>query len=57
MGYYKEQEEYFTGTSDGDKRWLDWLEYFYENSDFGPADDDVRYIMWENFKQERGVEV
>ena len=33
-----------------------WLEYFYSESDFGPADDDVRNIMWDNFLREEGLE-
>jgi hypothetical protein len=33
---------------------LEWLEWFYCNADFGPADDDVRRDMKEQFKRETG---
>lgn len=33
-----------------------WLEYFYGEADFGPADGDVKQIMWENFLDEEGLE-
>ncbi len=28
---------------------LEWLRYFYQKADFGPADDDVRQIIEEDF--------
>lgn len=33
---------------------LEWLRYFYGEADFGPADDDVRYIIEQNFEREMG---
>lgn len=34
---------------------LKYLRWFYENADFGPADDDVRSIMNEQYVREGGV--
>lgn len=36
---------------------LEYLEWFWENADFGPADDDVRYIMQEEYESETGKKV
>lgn len=36
---------------------LDFLQWFYCNADFGPADSDVRYYLKEQFKQQTGVEL
>ena len=33
---------------------LEWLEWFYANCDFGPAHEDVVYIMQEAFVKETG---
>lgn len=33
---------------------LEWLQWFYETADFGPADDDVRYLMEQKFTKETG---
>lgn len=33
---------------------LEWLTYFYQNADFGPADGDVRDSLKEYFVRERG---
>ena len=33
---------------------LEWLEWFFYNADFGPADTDVRIIMEERFEAEIG---
>ena len=33
---------------------LEWLRYFYDNADFGPADWDVRRIIQENFEHSTG---
>ena len=30
---------------------LEWLQWFYQNADFGPADDDVHRIMEDRFKE------
>lgn len=40
--------------SDADNE-LKYLRWFYENADFGPADDDVRQIMNEQYVREGGV--
>ena len=40
--------------SDADNE-LKYLRWFYENADFGPADDDVRQIMNEQYIREGGV--
>lgn len=36
---------------------IEWLEWFYGNADFGPADDDVRFSLAEQFKEETGKEL
>ena len=36
---------------------LEYLQWFYENADFGPADGDVREIMDREFKKETGKEL
>lgn len=33
---------------------LEFLEYFYAVADFGPADDDVRDIIKQQFEEETG---
>lgn len=33
---------------------LEWLRWFYQNADFGPAHGDVIYILQENFKEQGG---
>jgi hypothetical protein len=33
---------------------LEWLKFFYQEADFGPADDDVRLIIKERFESETG---
>lgn len=40
--------------SDADNE-LKYLRWFYENADFGPADDDVRQIMNEQYVRSGGV--
>jgi hypothetical protein len=40
--------------SDADNE-LKYLRWFYENADFGPADDDVRSIMNEQYVREGGI--
>ena len=40
---------------DKDEKWKKWLEYFYIEADFGPADDEVRMMMYEDFKEETGI--
>lgn len=34
---------------------LEYLQYFYSQADFGPADDDVRYYIEEAFKRDTGL--
>ena len=34
---------------------LQWLRYFYENADFGPAHQDVIDIIAEDFTKETGM--
>lgn len=36
---------------------FEFLEWFYENADFGPADEDVREFMKRNFKKKTGKEI
>lgn len=36
---------------------LEWLRYFYQEADFGPAHEDVVYIIEENFKEETSKEL
>ena len=38
-----------------DSVYQEWLEYFYVNADFGPADDDVRQYMFEQFLDDVGI--
>lgn len=33
---------------------LEWLQYFYQEADFGPADEDVRAIIKRNFTRATG---
>ena len=33
---------------------LEYLKWFWENADFGPADDDVRMMLNEDFERETG---
>lgn len=33
---------------------LEYLQYFYDHVDFGPADDDARYSIEQNFVRETG---
>lgn len=33
---------------------LEWLKWFYQNCDFGPADGDVRASLRDEFQQETG---
>jgi hypothetical protein len=40
--------------SDADNE-LKYLRWFYENADFGPADDDIRQYMNEQYVREGGV--
>ena len=35
----------------------EWLEYFYDNADFGPADDDVRCLIMLRFEKKTGKRV
>jgi hypothetical protein len=34
-----------------------WLEWFYQEADFGPADSDVRYYLKKQFMEETGFEM
>lgn len=36
---------------------LEFLEWFYFNADFGPADGDVKYIMKKEFMEETGKQL
>ena len=36
---------------------LEWLQYFYGEADFGPADDDVRWLIKKAFIEETGKEL
>ena len=36
---------------------LEYLQWFFVNSDFGPADGDVRLLMEEQFTKETGKQV
>lgn len=36
---------------------LEYLKWFYNNADFGPADGDVRHYMDEKFKRQTGKEL
>jgi hypothetical protein len=33
---------------------LEWLEFFYDMADFGPADGDVRWMIKQEFKKQIG---
>lgn len=35
----------------------EWLEWFYENADFGPAHGDVIIMLQEQFESETGLKV
>jgi hypothetical protein len=34
-----------------------WLEWFYQEADFGPADSDVRYYMKKDFMKATGLDM
>ena len=36
---------------------LEYLRYFFEEADFGPAHEDVVYIISSNFKEETGKDL
>lgn len=36
---------------------LEWLQWFYAVADFGPANEEVRYYLQEDFKKETGKEI
>lgn len=36
---------------------LEWLTWFCQEADFGPADSDVRHALKERFKKETGKEL
>lgn len=36
---------------------LEFLKWFFINADFGPADEDVRWSMEQEFKDETGKDV
>jgi hypothetical protein len=36
---------------------LEWLRYFYETADFGPAHEDVVNIIENRFKEETGKDL
>ena len=36
---------------------LEYLQWFYANADFGPADSDVRYYMDESFKEDTNKDI
>jgi len=36
---------------------LEWLAWFYQMADFGPADGDVRYFMKQDFQKEKGKDL
>ena len=36
---------------------LEWLKYFYNEADFGPAHEDVVSLIEDYFKQETGKEL
>lgn len=37
--------------------YAEWLEWFYENADFGPAHEDVIFGMVEAFEAETGKKI
>ena len=36
---------------------LKYLQWFFMNADFGPADSDVRQILNEQFKEKTGLDI
>lgn len=36
---------------------LEWLQFFYSEADFGPADDDVRYYIEQDFINQTGKQL
>ena len=36
---------------------LEWLKFFYQNADFGPADYDVKRSMADEFRERKGKEL
>jgi hypothetical protein len=36
---------------------LEWLRYFYEEADFGPAHGDVEQLLMDNFKKEKNKQL
>ena len=36
---------------------LEYLRYFYNIADFGPADEDIRYMIKQRFKEDTGKEL
>jgi hypothetical protein len=36
---------------------LEWLKWFFQRADFGPADGDVRYMLEEAFERKTGKRV
>jgi len=36
---------------------LEYLQWFFQHCDFGPADDDVRFMLSEQFKKETGKDL
>lgn len=36
---------------------LEWLKFFFQHADFGPADGDVRQMLMEDFKKKTGKEL
>jgi hypothetical protein len=50
--YYDGEERQVT-----DKVYAEWVDWFYVNADFGPADDDVRQYMFEQFLEETGYKL
>ncbi len=52
-------EEYSKLTSQGRERSteLEFLKWFFSYADFGPADGDVRDIMYAEFKRQTGKEL
>ena len=47
--------DYFEGKNKATE--LEFLEWFYLNADFGPADSDVRYYLKERFMRDKGKEL
>lgn len=46
-----------TKTIEVDRDEYDWLVWFAQSADFGPADDDVRAAMAEDYESETGRKV